>query len=162
MRSGRLRDFENSDQFLPIERIPKYEFVDDVELHPSSVGKAKTDEIVDYLNQLQAVFYKKGTVKFENFTLEVDKSCALMVTFIGNDYELWVSNPDHEKLVVNVKLNSGAITFNLEEGYLLNNLGRPLGYSNKSGFKNYKIVHLKYMLSTVCSLFLSKAVFFQV
>ncbi len=46
MRSGRLRDFENSDQFLPIDRIPKYEFVDDVELHPSSVGKAKTDEIV--------------------------------------------------------------------------------------------------------------------
>ncbi len=90
------------------------------------------------INQLQAVFYKTGSVKVKNITVEVDAPCALMITFDGDDYELWVSNPEHEKASVNVKVNDETITFNLEEGYLLNNLGRPLGYS-KEGFKNYTV-----------------------
>lgn len=89
------------------------------------------------LNQLQAVFYKAGSVKAKDITVKVDKPCALMATFVGDNYEMWVSNPEHEKLAVNVKINDDTVTFNLKEGYLLNNLGRPLGYIKNYGFKNY-------------------------
>lgn len=95
------------------------------------------------LNQLQAVFYKENRVKVKGFTIEANKPCTLMVTFIGGDYEVWVSNPEHEKATVNVKLNNNTITFDLEEGYMLNNLGRPLGYSSKDGFKNYTTSQLE-------------------
>ncbi len=89
------------------------------------------------LQQLQIVFHAKGNVKVHNFTVEADKPCAMMITFNENDYELWVSNPDHDKLFVDVKVNEDTITFNLEEGYMKNNLGRPLGYTKKGGFKQY-------------------------
>ena len=89
------------------------------------------------LHQFQAAFYSKGAAKFNNFTVEVSAPCAVILTFNNSDYEIWVSNPAHEKLSVDVKLNGTVLTFNLEDGYLLNNLGRPLGYSSIDGFKNY-------------------------
>ena len=91
----------------------------------------------EYLTEMQAVFYTPGYVKFKGITVEVDEACALMIKFNGEEYEIWVSNPDHEKLTVNVKVDNVTVTFNLEEGYMLNNLGRPLGYSSKDGFKKY-------------------------
>ncbi len=95
------------------------------------------------LNQLQAVFYKAGSVKVKDITIEVSELCALMITFSDKDYEMWVSNPEHEKLTVDVKVDGVTVTFNLEEGYMLNNLGRPLGYSSKNGFKNYTTSQLE-------------------
>ena len=91
----------------------------------------------EYLTEMQAVFYMPGYVKFKGITVEVDEACALMIKFNGEEYEIWVSNPDHEKLTVNVKVDNVTVTFNLEEGYMLNNLGRPLGYSSKDGFTKY-------------------------
>ena len=101
------------------------------------------------LEQLQAVFYNKGAVKVNNITVKVDKPCSLMVAFNGYDYEVWVSNPEHEKLTVNVKINDDTITFNLDEGYLLNNLGRPLGYNSKEGFINYTSSQLENLADNI-------------
>ena len=87
--------------------------------------------------QLQAVFYKKGKIETNDFTLETDKPCALLLRFDGSDYKLWVSNPDHEESLVNIKILGNIeadITFNLEKGYMLNNLGRPKCYDSRRGF----------------------------
>ena len=104
--------------------------------------------------QLQAVFYKEGKVRTKEFTLEADKPCAVLLRFEGSDYKLWVSNPEHEESVVNVKIAGSIeakITFNLDEGYMLNNLGRPKCYDSCKGFIAYSGAQNDHLAVGLCT-----------
>ncbi len=90
--------------------------------------------------QLQAVFYKKGSVSNENITVTVSQPCALLLRLCGDGFRLWVSNPEHEAAEIIVTLSGDIekeLCFNLREGILFNDLGRPLGYDSEKGFLPY-------------------------
>ncbi|MGN1059262.1 MAG: polysaccharide lyase beta-sandwich domain-containing protein, partial [Clostridia bacterium] len=91
--------------------------------------------------QLQAVFYQAGKITVNGFEVAVDRPCAILLRFDDEKYTIWVSNPDHEKADITVTLSGSLenrILFALGEGYMFNNLGRPLGYSSTAGFLPYR------------------------
>lgn len=90
--------------------------------------------------QLQAVFYQAGNVKAGTFELSVNRPCALLLQLTGQNYQIRVSNPEHEAAEVIVSLAGSVndvICFRLGKGYKQNNLGRPLCYDNIAGFLPY-------------------------
>ena len=87
------------------------------------------------LNMLQAAFYEAGSVTLPNgVTVSVDKKCALMIKFDGEDYEISISNPENTALGVTVSLSGGinaSHSFNEGIGEKGNDAGKTYFYSSK-------------------------------
>lgn len=106
------------------------------------VSNTEKCQAVRHLNtqQMQVVFYEKGSLSIEGFNIDVSKPCVLLLTFNEDDYKLWLSNPEHQEAIIKVKLSgkiNNEIVFNLEEGFRKNNLGRPQCYDSNVGIMPY-------------------------
>jgi chondroitin AC lyase len=64
------------------------------------------------LNLLAAAFWKVGTLDAGDLKIEVDQPCMVL----ARNQQITVSNPRNQPLVVNLKVNGIALTFNLPAG----------------------------------------------